>query len=336
MDIGRNLLYNKNTVRSGDFLEEPPGSGKETMHYRKNKNHKETSGTGRRNMHGVMCVAVLLVGIVLCGCTRKEQLILDIGSGGGGMQDEESGLCQDTGNDYKSPDGGQSVEVQPSRLDTDTQGLAGTADVTRQPGEAMSGQPDGAGLETSREAGGAQGQPYQDDTNGAPQKICVHVCGAVEHPGVYELPAGSRVHEAVKKAGGFAGDADESYVNQAQILSDGVKLVIPTVGQAQDMVSEGESMTAGIVGGDAMEVQAQTAQGGASGNGQTATDDRININTASEADLCSIPGIGATRAAAVVAYRQEHGVFASVEDIMNVSGIKEWTYAKIKDRIKVD
>ena len=102
------------------------------------------------------------------------------------------------------------------------------------------------------------------------------------------------------------------------------------------MVSEGESMTAGIVGGDAIEVQAQTAQGGASGNGQTATDDRININTASEADLCSIPGIGATRAAAVVAYRQEHGVFASVEDIMNVSGIKEGTYAKIKDRIKVD
>ncbi len=67
-----------------------------------------------------------------------------------------------------------------------------------------------------------------------------------------------------------------------------------------------------------------------------AADGRININTASEAQLCEIPGIGATRAAAIAAYRQEHGGFSSIEEIMNVSGIKEGTYAKIKDRITVN
>ena len=65
-------------------------------------------------------------------------------------------------------------------------------------------------------------------------------------------------------------------------------------------------------------------------------DGRININTAPEAQLCEIPGIGATRAAAIAAYRQEHGGFSSIEEIMNVSGIKEGTYAKIKDRITVN
>ena len=62
-----------------------------------------------------------------------------------------------------------------------------------------------------------------------PDRICIHVCGAVQMPGVYELQAGSRVYEAVQAAGGFAAEADQNYVNQAQELTDGVKLVIPTV-----------------------------------------------------------------------------------------------------------
>ena len=68
----------------------------------------------------------------------------------------------------------------------------------------------------------------------------------------------------------------------------------------------------------------------------TEADGKVNINTASEAQLCEIPGIGATRAAAITTYRQEHGSFHSIEEIMNVSGIKEGTYTKIKDCIKVN
>lgn len=160
------------------------------------------------------------------------------------------------------------------------------------------------------------------------QTIFVHVCGAVRTPGVYELKSGSRVYEAVQAAGGFTDDAEENYVNQAQILSDGIKLMIPTIEEALAMPEEGMDMQAaeGMAG--------QSAEGGMTG--QSADDGRININTASEQELCTIPGIGATRAAAIVQYRQEHGSFGSVEDIMKVTGIKEGTYEKIKNSIKVN
>lgn len=160
------------------------------------------------------------------------------------------------------------------------------------------------------------------------QTIFVHVCGAVRTPGVYELKSGSRVYEAVRAAGGFTDDAEENYVNQAQILSDGIKLMIPTIEEALAMPEDGMDAQAaeGMAG--------QSAEGGMAG--QPADDGRININTASEQELCTIPGIGATRAAAIVQYRQEHGSFGSVEDIMKVTGIKEGTYEKIKDSIKVN
>lgn len=142
--------------------------------------------------------------------------------------------------------------------------------------------------------------------------IYVHVCGAVMVPGVYEMEAGSRVYEAVQAAGGFTEDAEESYVNQAQELSDGVKLVIPTVeeaGQQAPLVPE---------------------------YGQAYTEDgRVNINVASVEELCEIPGIGAARAAAIVSYREEHGGFEGLEDIMKVNGIKEGTFEKIKGSISV-
>ncbi len=160
------------------------------------------------------------------------------------------------------------------------------------------------------------------------QTIFVHVCGAVRTPGVYELKSGSRVYEAVRAAGGFTDDAEENYVNQAQILSDGIKLMIPTVEEALAMPDDGMDTQA------AEGTAGQPAEGGIAG--QPAYDGRININTASQQELCTIPGIGATRAAAIVQYRQEHGSFGSVEDIMKVTGIKEGTYEKIKDSIKVN
>ena len=159
-----------------------------------------------------------------------------------------------------------------------------------------------------------------------PRTICVHVCGAVKNPDVYELPEGSRVYEAVQAAGGFTEEADCNYVNQAQRLADGVKLVIPTLEQTDAAGAEDEWQTPiGIVGkpeGD--------------GGQDAASVGKININTASEAELCGIPGIGAVRAAAIIAYRKEKGDFSSIEEIKNVSGIKEGTYEKIKDSIKVN
>jgi competence protein ComEA len=168
------------------------------------------------------------------------------------------------------------------------------------------------------------------------------------------LPAGSRVYEAVQAAGGFAEEAHESYVNQAQKLPDGVQLVIPTVEQVEELQqaeaqgqtdagAAGENaaeaslmaMGIGIIGAESADT-AETATGAAAASSLSGDDGKININTASELELCSIPGIGTTRAAAILAYRQEHGSFQSIEDIMNVSGIKQGTYDKIKDSIKVN
>lgn len=168
--------------------------------------------------------------------------------------------------------------------------------------------------------------------------IYVHVCGAVAEPGVYELEAGSRVYEAVEQAGGFEESADKNYVNQAQPLEDGVMLVIPTRDEtaalkdrekasAEGTSQKGAEERTGIVGGTIQDGHADAQSG--------SVDGRININTASETQLCEIPGVGAARAAAIAAYRDTHGAFAKPEDIMNVSGIKEGMYEKIKDSICV-
>ena len=254
-------------MHSGNFLKNQTGFGKETM----------------RKINKIIIIDLLLI-ITLCGCTRREQLILE---------------------DNTAKQGMQSVDSQATEGVTD---------------------PEQANSEES--AGGQRVQQEQAEIsdNTEPQTICVHVCGAVNNPDVYELPEGSRVYEAVQAAGGFTEEADSSYVNQAQKLADGVKLVIPTLEQTDAAVSEDEGQTQiGIVG----EPDIDSGQ-------ETASDGKININTASEAELCNIPGIGAVRAAAIIAYRQEKGGFSSIEDIKNVSGIKEGTYEKIKDSIKIN
>ena len=164
-----------------------------------------------------------------------------------------------------------------------------------------------------------------------PELLCVHVCGAVMRPGVYELPAGCRVYEAVQEAGGFAEDADQDYVNQAQPLQDGVKLVIPTKEEAAALSAAEDSDAGALIGiVDGSSRDKETGESGQQADG------RININTATEAELCNIPGIGGTRAAAIVAYRESNGSFQKPEDIMKVSGIKEGLYGKIKDSIRVN
>lgn len=253
----------------------------------------------KRILFLVLFSCVLSAG-ALCGCTRREQLILDAGNVGRDVREantaEAAGsMAEDTGD---MPGG-----TDADRIVSDSESRTG-------PEESLS--------------------------------ICVHVCGAVRKAGVYEMPPGSRVFEAVELAGGFTEEADEGYVNQAQPLSDGAKLVIPTKEQV-------ESLREGAAdGGEQIGIAGQTEGGNTVGYGVaggenkgtdvvvSSSDGKININTASEEQLCEIPGIGAARAAAIVAYRQQAGGFSAIEDIMKVSGIKEGTYAKIKDNIKIE
>ncbi len=140
----------------------------------------------------------------------------------------------------------------------------------------------------------------------AGKRICVFVCGAVREPGVYELPEGSRVRDALAAAGGFREDADREYVNLAGPVADGDQIRLPT---------EEEAAAAGNLTGAA-------DQAGI-----------VNINTADAGELMTLPGIGETRAEEIIRYRTRQGGFASPEEIMNVSGIGEASYEKIRDRI---
>ncbi len=137
--------------------------------------------------------------------------------------------------------------------------------------------------------------------------IRVYVCGAVANPGVVEIPQGSRVEDALEAAGGFGAEAGREAVNLADWVSDGQKLYFPKEGEA---VEEPQA-------------QADSASG------------LVNINTADVAALCTLPGIGESRAQDIISYREANGGFGACEDIMKVSGIKTAAYEKIKDKITV-
>lgn len=141
-------------------------------------------------------------------------------------------------------------------------------------------------------------------------EVVVHVAGAVSSPGVYTLPADSRVDDAVRAAGATA-DADLSQLNLAQKLADGQKITVPVAGATP---ADGSSA-------------ATTAD---SDNGGL-----ININTATQEELESLPSIGEVRAQAIITYREEHGGFRTTDELMEVSGIGEKIFADISPHITV-
>ena len=154
-----------------------------------------------------------------------------------------------------------------------------------------------------------------------PACMTVYLCGAVECPGIYHLPAGARVYEVIAMAGGLREDADPETVNQAGSLEDGQMLKVLTRQEAQSAGTVYDAGTAFDWGTGAGNTLSQTSL--------------VNINTATRDALMSLPGIGEAKADAIIAYRQEHGVFSVKEDIMQISGIKDSVYRKISDRICV-
>lgn len=182
---------------------------------------------------------------------------------------------------------------------------------------------------TSQAAVSGAASQRADETPGTPETdeavpILVHVDGAVMAPGVYALAPGSaRANDAVSAAGGLAPDADTSSLNLAAQLADGDKLRVPRQGEAA-APSEGDSATA---------VSGSSSSGEAGSRPQGAG--LVNINTATAEELDALPGVGASTAAAIVEDRANNGPFASVEDLMRVSGIGEKKFAKLKAGICV-
>lgn len=174
-----------------------------------------------------------------------------------------------------------------------------------------------------------------------PETIKVYVCGAVVRPDVYEITPDMRVIDAVKKAGGFTADAGSGYLNLAAGLSDGQKVYIPTNTEIEEAMAEGVgiygtevNITSDSPGikhfGNGEEGSDGTGSGSAYGQ-----DGKVNINQADRQTLMTLPGIGASKADKIIAYREANGGFSSIEDIMLVGGIKEGLFNKVKDSICV-
>lgn len=151
------------------------------------------------------------------------------------------------------------------------------------------------------------------------ERVCyVYVCGAVAEPGVYVLPENSRIYEAVALAGGLLETAGADAFNQAELVTDGQMLRVPTQ----------EEVLAGQMAETADVLPEETKE-------QQSPDGRVNLNTASSAELMTLPGIGQSKADAIVNYRTKNGQFSTTEEIMKVEGIKEGVYNRVKDSIKV-
>lgn len=146
-----------------------------------------------------------------------------------------------------------------------------------------------------------------EKTAKADGSVYIHICGEVKKPGVYVFSTAPRLVEVVKHAGGFTKKADTSAVNQAESVTDGSQIRIParqskrSVEKAQDSTSKG----------------------------------KVNINTASREELMTLNGIGESKASQIIDYRETNGAFEKIDDIMNITGIKEGVFSKIKDNIIV-
>lgn len=172
----------------------------------------------------------------------------------------------------------------------------------------------GEGLTLVKEESAAPETADTDDTASTstetPTEVVVHVTGAVNAPGVFTLPADARVDDAVRAAGATA-DADLSQLNLAQKLNDGQKIVVPKTGETAAASTSSES------------------------TGEPESGALINLNTASQAELETLPSIGEVRAQAIIDYRETNGGFKSVEELKEVSGIGEKIYADVAPHITV-
>lgn len=158
------------------------------------------------------------------------------------------------------------------------------------------------------------------------EMLMVHITGEVKNWGVIELPQGSRIIDAVDRAGGFTDNANVEAVNLAYVLSDGIKVYIPSKNEEEIgeftteeyiTVDSGDNV---ITGGKNMEENKK---------------EMVNINKATQTELETLPGIGPSTALKIISYRNENGDFSSVEDIKNVSGIGDSKFETIRDLICV-
>ncbi|MCS5488689.1 ComEA family DNA-binding protein [Curtobacterium flaccumfaciens pv. beticola] len=211
----------------------------------------------------------------------------------------------------------------------------------------VSGGPAGSGAGAGPASGAASGETDgRTGGSGAPRSldarptggptpsstaalVSVYVVGAVARAGVVELPDGSRVQAAIERAGGATDVADLTRVNLARPVVDGERLYVPAVGETEVPAALGPDVAGGAGGG------AGAGAGGGSAAGAGGAGDVVDLNRADQATLETLPGIGPALAARIIAWRDEHGGFTTVEDLLDVSGIGDTRFAELRERVRV-
>ena len=278
----------------------------------------------------ILCGTLFLTGLTGCK-SREAQFLIE------GLQEAKAEVDAES-SEEKTSGQKSKKDTDEKKADTEDRQNDGSNSAEFRKKQAESDGSDagnGTGSDSGKHTSDADidnGSEAVSDKEMQQAMIYVDVCGAVANPGVFQLAAGSRVFQAIEAAGGYLPEAALTCVNRAGVLTDGQQLYILTQEEMERQGLDPAEMSGASDG------QMNGSAGTGQNTGMTAQvqqDNRININTADEAQLTTLTGIGATRAQAIIAYREENGPFAAREDIMNVQGIKEGTFAKIKDEIVV-
>ena len=276
------------------------------------KQKKRTDRLWRVVLWGILW-ATLCPTLGACGAQREELFL-----------SEKESIAYGDGNrkvESKVEDTDQNRKAEPN---------AGNTEQNRE-AESNAGDTD-QDRKAEPSAGSTDRTELSDASSEEAKTLVVHICGAVSAPGVYELPAGSRIIDAVEAGGGFLPEADEACCNLAEEIVDGCQIYIMTKSES---CAEGQTeKKAGIQ--TSPDSDMQTTDRNVRSNSTTALENGlVNLNTADVAALMTLPGIGESRAKAIISYREQHGAFAKIEDIMKISGIKQAAFSKIKDKITV-
>ena len=289
------------------------------------KQKKRTNRLWRMVLWGILW-AMLCPTLGACGAQREELFL-----------PEKESIAYGDGNrkvESKVEDTDPNREAEPNAGNTDqnreAESNAGDTDQNRK-AESNAGDTD-QNRKAEPSAGSTDRTELSDASSEETKTLVVHICGAVSAPGVYELPAGSRIIDAVEAGGGFLPEAEEACCNLAEEIVDGCQIYIMTKSES---CADGQTeKKAGIQ--TSPDSDMQTTDRNVRSNSATALENGlVNLNTADVAALMTLPGIGESRAKAIISYREQHGAFAKIEDIMKISGIKQAAFSKIKDKITV-
>ena len=276
------------------------------------KQKKRTDRLWRVVLWGILW-AMLCPTLGACGAQREELFL-----------SEKESIAYGDGNrkvESKVEDTDQNREAEPN---------AGNTDQNRE-AESNAGDTD-QNRKAEPSAGSTDRTELSDASSEETKTLVVHICGAVSAPGVYELPAGSRIIDAVEAGGGFLPEAEEACCNLAEEIVDGCQIYIMTKSES---CADGQTeKKAGIQTSPDSDMQT-TDRNVRSNSAPALENGLVNLNTADVAALMTLPGIGESRAKAIISYREQHGAFAKIEDIMKISGIKQAAFSKIKDKITV-